>query len=122
MGHPLPPGDLSNRRGLFLEQGRVPTDYRTVSEAHTRALSPILTEGRQRIAGEDPRDEISRVWISARLAQARSTPHSGQIITPVEERNPSRLQSPTSGKKIEVGIPLLEWGGTAGYKGFPSEG
>ena len=60
MGHPLPPGDLSNRRGLFLKQGRAPTDYRTVSEAHTRALSPILTEGRQRIAGEDPRVEISR--------------------------------------------------------------
>ena len=27
---------------------------------NTRALSPILTKGRQCIAGEDPQDEISR--------------------------------------------------------------
>ena len=53
MGNPLPPGDLSNRRGLFLKQECTPPTTVQSLRPNTRALSPISTKGGQCIAGED---------------------------------------------------------------------
>ena len=51
---PLPPGELSNWRGLFLKQGCTPTHYRAVSDAHNQSLTPIITRGGQRNVHEGP--------------------------------------------------------------------
>jgi hypothetical protein len=57
---------------------------------------------------------------AARLAPARSCPHSGQIVTPAEDTEPFPISIPQD-EGLILASRLLGWGGTAGYKGFPSD-
>ena len=126
MGNPLPPGDLSNRRGLCLKQQCTATDHRTVSEAKHQSLVSYLDQGtavhcrgrpsrrdKQSLNGVDPS--------AARLAPARSCPHSGQIVTPAEDTEPFPISIHSQDEGLKLASRLLGWGGTAGYKGFPSD-
>ena len=58
---------------------------------------------------------------TARLARARSCPHSGQIVTPAEDTEPVPIAIHTQEEGLKLASRLLGWGGTAGYKGFPSD-
>ena len=58
---------------------------------------------------------------AARLAPARSCPHSGQIVTPAEDTEPFPISIHTQDEGLKLASRLLGWGGTAGYKGFPSD-
>ena len=126
MGNPLPPGDLSNRRGLFLKQRCTATDHRTVSEAKHQSLVSYLDQGTAVHCRGRPsrRDKQSLNCVdpsAARLAPARSCPHSGQIVTPAEDTEPFPISIHTHDEGLKLASRLLGWGGTAGYKGFPSD-
>ena len=58
---------------------------------------------------------------AARLAPVRSCPHSGQIVTPAEDTEPFPISIHTQEEGLKLASRLLGWGGTAGYKGFPSD-
>jgi len=47
---PVPPGELSNWRGLYLKQGCTPAHYRAISDAYNQCLTPITLRGGQRNA------------------------------------------------------------------------